>query len=104
MTFKEIDEMPERRVLASIVLQAIEDLGKHKEEILEDDEGNIVTDAEGEPVRYNVGDDAYKFLSGQTKSLKYICSQLDLKADVIKRIVKEKREKLRYKLKFLTSN
>ena len=79
-------EESEKRLWIRVILEAVFDLDEDEEEILRDDDGKIVHDAKGNRIMYRKSDDAYKFLSGQDRSLYYICNAIGVNA---KQIIKD---------------
>lgn len=104
MTNKEIEGSAERRLMAKVILQAIEDLGRDVEEFIEDDDGNKVYDLEGNPVKVNLSKDAHRFLSKDSKTFAHICDQLDLRRDVLLKMIESDKNKIKLKLKLFSEN
>lgn len=66
-----------------VILEAVFELDSAESEILRDDEGKICLDQKGDKIITPVKDLAYQFLSGQNKSLYYICSAIGVNAKAI---------------------
>lgn len=76
-------EEAEKRLWIRVILEAVFDLDQDEKKILRDDDGRIVLDAQGNRIMYSKSEDAYKFLSGQDRSLYYLCNAIGVNAKQI---------------------
>jgi hypothetical protein len=76
-------EEAEKRLWIRVILEAVFDLDNDEEEILRDDDGKMLFDTQGNRIMIKLSDEAHKFLSGQDRSLYYICNAIGVNAKQI---------------------